>query len=314
MSDLPLTLFLMGPTASGKTALALKIADYFPVEIISVDSALVYRGMDIGTSKPDKETLEKYPHHLVDICDPAENYSAAQFRHDALQHINSCKAGGKIPLLVGGTMLYFRSLTQGLSDLPSANLEIRAKLEQMLHQQGSTYLHKLLSKIDPEAAQKIHPNDPQRLQRALEVFEISGVPISQWWKEQKQQKLPFVPLKFALHIQDRSILHQRIEERFIEMLDTGFVGEVESLRARGDLDLDKPSMRAVGYRQVWQYLDGDFSYDEMVRKAVVATRQLAKRQLTWLRSEQKLCWVDANTQNYAENVLQILEKKPRLKG
>ena len=314
MSELPLALFLMGPTASGKTALALKIAEHFPVEIISVDSALVYREMDIGTSKPDKQTLDKYPHHLIDICDPAEIYSAAQFRNNALAVMEGIVERGKIPLLAGGTMLYFRALSQGLSDLPAADFDVRAKLDQFLAEKGSHALHERLKKIDSEAAEKIHPNDPQRLQRALEVFEISGVPISEWWKKEKTQTLPFDLIKFALSTQDRSTLHQRIENRFVQMLGAGLVEEVQKLRARNDLDLDKPSMRAVGYRQVWQYLDGELSYDEMIYKGVVATRQLAKRQLTWLRSEDELQWIYSNQKNFLEITLKKLELIPRLTG
>ncbi len=314
MSELPLALFLMGPTASGKTALALKIAEYFPVEIISVDSALVYREMDIGTSKPDKQTLKKYPHHLIDICDPAEAYSVAQFRNDAIAAMEDIVERGKVPLLAGGTMLYYRALTRGLSELPSANSEVRAKLDQFLSEKGSQALHERLRKIDPEAAEKIHPNDPQRLQRAVEVFEISGVPISEWWRKEQKHSFPFELIKFALNTQDRSILHQRIESRFVEMLDEGLVEEVEKLRSRNDLNLDKPSMRAVGYRQVWQYLDGELSYDEMVYKGVVATRQLAKRQLTWLRSEDELQWIYSNEQDFIEITLKNLEKVPKLMG
>jgi len=314
MSELPLALFLMGPTASGKTALSLKIAEYFPIEIISVDSALVYREMDIGTSKPDKKTRDKYAHHLIDICDPAEAYSAAQFRNDAMAAMENIVERGKVPLLAGGTMLYFRALSQGLSELPAANPEVRAKLDQFLSEKGSQALHERLRKIDPEAAAKIHPNDPQRLQRAVEVFEISGVPISEWWKKESTHTLPFELIKFALNTQDRSTLHHRIENRFVEMLDEGLVDEVEKLRLRNDLNLNKPSMRAVGYRQVWQYLDGELSYDEMIHKGVVATRQLAKRQLTWLRSETELQWIYSNQKNFVEIALKKLEKIPKLIG
>jgi len=314
MSEQPLALFLMGPTASGKTALALEIANHFPVEIISVDSALVYREMDIGTSKPTLDIRKKIPHYLIDICEPTEAYSAAQFRNDALEKMAEIVERGNTPLLVGGTMLYYRALSEGLSDLPSADPDVRARLEQMLVEKGSAALHQRLQKIDPEAAQKIHPNDPQRLQRAIEVFEISGKPISEWWKEQKQQKPPYDFLKYALNTRERSVLHQRIEKRFIEMLEEGFVAEIEKLRARGDLHLDRPSMRAVGYRQVWQYLDGEYSYDEMVHKGIVATRQLAKRQLTWLRSETELQWIYSEEQLFIENTLKNLEKIPSLKG
>jgi len=312
MSQLPTAIFLMGPTASGKTALALELVDRLPLEIISVDSALVYRDMNIGTSKPDAQTLKKYPHHLIDICDPAEAYSAAQFRDDALQHMADITARGKIPLLVGGTMLYFRALSEGLSELPSADPTIREKLAQYINEHGLHALHERLQQVDPEAANKIHPNDPQRIQRALEVFEISGIPISEWWKKEKSENLPYTILKLAANTSDRALLHQRIEKRFAEMLQAGFVDEVAKLRSRNDLDLNKPSMRSVGYRQVWQYLDGDMDYEQMQIKGVVATRQLAKRQLTWLRSEQDLIWINTNQKDFLKFTLKNLENIPRL--
>lgn len=312
MKELPSALLLMGPTASGKTALALSLADQFPFEIISVDSALVYRGMDVGTSKPSHTLLEKYPHHLVNIREPSEVYSAAEFRNDALRIMADIVSRNKIPLLVGGTMLYFRALVNGLSDLPAADADVRRALEKEMEALGSVALHKKLEFIDPVAAKKIHPNDPQRIQRALEVYQISGMPISEWWEKGKQQKLPYTVLKLAITASDRAILHDRIAARFSEMLDEGFVGEVESLRARGDLDLDKPSMRSVGYRQVWQYLDGECGYDEMKFKGVVATRQLAKRQLTWLRSEQELNWLNSDEKEFNKNALKLVSQIPRI--
>lgn len=291
MTALTPVIMIMGPTASGKTSLGLELAQHFPVEIISVDSALVYKSMDIGTSKPDQSMLDIAPHHLIDICDPVEAYSAAQFRNDALRLMDSISQKGKVPLLVGGTMLYYRALLNGLSELPSADPEVRVRLEQMLAESGLQALHQKLKSIDPVAAARIHPNDPQRIQRALEVYEITGKPISVWWQEQSDNSLPYNIVKLATMPEDRSLLHKIIEQRFDEMLEQGFVEEVESLRARGDLDLDKPSMRCVGYRQIWQYLDGEFDYAAMRNKGVVATRQLAKRQLTWLRREEDLHWI-----------------------
>jgi len=310
--NLPPAIMLMGPTASGKTALSLFLADQLPLEIISVDSALVYQGMDIGTSKPDQQTLQQYPHHLINISSPADAYSVAQFRQDALQAMADITQRGKIPLLVGGTMLYFRGLIQGLSELPSADANVRKALDDFVSVKGLKALHERLQDVDPEAAQKIHPNDPQRVQRALEVYEISGKPISQWWKEQQANKLPYLDVKLCVSTAERSLLHQRIETRFEQMLGAGLIEEVETLRARGDLDLNKPSMRAVGYRQVWQYLDGDYTYDEMKYKGVVATRQLAKRQLTWLRSEQALHWFNSNEKNFEQQVLKLIHQVPSL--
>ena len=311
-SNLPPAIMLMGPTASGKTALSLCLADRFPVEIVSVDSALVYKGMDIGTSKPNQSVLQKYPHHLIDICFPEDTYSAAQFRHDALNAMQQMTKRGKVPLLVGGTMLYYRSLIQGLSELPSANEEVRKSLDQFMEKNGLSALHERLKDVDAIAAQKIHPNDPQRIQRALEVYELSGKPISQWWIEQKSHKLPYSILKIAVSTSERSLLHERIEKRFGQMLEEGFVDEVKALRARGNLDLNKPSMRSVGYRQVWQYLDGEISYDEMLYKGIVATRQLAKRQLTWLRSEQEVHWFKSDQNNFEQQVLKLIQQTPSL--
>ncbi len=310
MSKLPPVIMLMGPTASGKTALSLFLADNLPVEIVSVDSALVYRGLDVGASKPDQRILTQYPHHLIDICSPHTAYSAAAFRQNALQAMEDITRRGKIPLLVGGTMLYYRALIQGLSGLPGADQRVREKLGTFLSTEGLPAFHARLKKVDPEAAKKIHPNDPQRIQRALEVYEISGKPITQWWLEQKKETLPYAVTKIAVTTTERSLLHQRIELRFNEMLDQGFVAEVEKLRARGDLDLNKPAMRAVGYRQVWQHLDGDYSAEEMRRKGIIATRQLAKRQLTWLRSELDLHWFYSDQNDFSQNVLNLLQSPP----
>ena len=310
MTELPPALMLMGPTASGKTALALTLVDQFPFEIISVDSALVYRGMDIGTSKPSADILKQYPHHLVNILHPEEAYSAAEFRSDALSLMEDIIRRNKIPLLVGGTMLYFRALINGLSDLPSADQDIRQVLENDFEKLGSHVMHQKLQTVDPEAAKRIHPNDPQRIQRALEVFQISGIPLSEWWEKEKKQKLPYTVLKLAITTSDRAILHDRIATRFSEMLEQGFVDEVNVLRERKTLSIDKPSMRSVGYRQVWQYLDGDFDYEEMRFKGIVATRQLAKRQLTWLRSEQNLNWINSDDKDFNKNALKIVSQIP----
>lgn len=284
-NDKPLVVCLYGPTASGKTDIAVALRDRLPVELISVDSALVYKGMDIGTAKPDRETLIKAPHRLIDICDPSEAYSAARFREDALREISEVHSVGKIPLLVGGTMLYFKALLEGLSPLPKADPEVRARLEMEAKVSGWQVLHDRLREVDPEAAERIHPNDPQRLQRALEVFELTGESLTGL---QKKAEPPlserYRVLTVALVPGERVVLHERIRRRYKMMLEAGLIPEVERLKGRGDLSLSLPSMRCVGYRQVWQYLDGEFGREEMLEKAVVATRQLAKRQMTWLRS------------------------------
>lgn len=275
---------LMGPTAVGKTALAVQLAESMNMEIISVDSALVYRGMDIGTAKPDKATLGRVPHHLIDIRDPSETYSAAAFIEDATDRIRDILDYGKIPLLCGGTMLYHRAITEGLSSLPSADKGIRRRLSQKAQKKGWQAMHERLAKIDPRAANRIHPNDPQRIQRALEVHEITGVSLSDWQDQHKPKGLPYNFIKVAVLPEDRGTLHQRIETRFDLMLEHGFIEEVEALRNRGDLGLDKPSMRCVGYRQLWEYLDGKHDLNEARLKGIYASRQLAKRQLNWLRS------------------------------
>ncbi|EIJ41761.1 tRNA isopentenyltransferase MiaA [Beggiatoa alba B18LD] len=311
MTDIP-CIFLMGPTAAGKTDLAVAIVQHFPCEIISVDSALVYRGMDIGTAKPSAEILSIAPHRLIDICDPLESYSAARFCKDALQHIAEIQAHGKIPLLVGGTGLYFRSLQQGLSDLPPADVNVRERLNQLIESEGLTALHARLAQVDPIAAQRIHPNDPQRIQRALEVYEISGISMTDWYaKADKAWSLPDV-VKFVIAPAQREVLHARIAKRFKLMLQQGLVDEVETLFKRGDLDLSLPAMRAVGYRQVWQYLTGELDYTSMVEQGIVATRQLAKRQLTWLRAEADAVWFDSQETNITELVLKRLAKIPML--
>ena len=283
---LPPAIFLMGPTASGKTAVAVELVKRFPLDIISVDSALVYRGMDIGTAKPDAAVLDVAPHRLIDIRDPSESFSAAEFREDALQAMADITAQGRIPLLVGGTFLYFRALEHGLSAMPAADPEIRAQLEAEAQRDGWESLHTRLAGIDPVAAARIHVTDPQRIQRALEVYEISGLPISQFHAEGRSGILPYRLLKLALVPDDRALLHQQIESRFQSMLAAGLVDEVQGLYERGDLAAELPAMRAVGYRQIWAYLAGKIGFDEMVEQAIVATRQYAKRQLTWLRGEE----------------------------
>ncbi|ASI89686.1 MULTISPECIES: tRNA (adenosine(37)-N6)-dimethylallyltransferase MiaA [Vibrio] len=289
---LPLVLFLMGPTASGKTDLAIRLRQQYPVEIISVDSALIYKGMDIGTAKPDADELALAPHRLIDILDPAEAYSAADFRRDALNEIAKIHAEGKIPLLVGGTMLYFKALLQGLSPLPAANPEIRKQIEQEATEKGWQALHNELRAIDPVSAERIHPNDPQRLSRALEVYRISGKSLTEL-TETKGEPLPFRVKQFAVAPKDRALLHKRIELRFEKMIQAGFEDEVKALYAREDLHPDLPSIRCVGYRQMWEYLDGESTLDDAIFRGICATRQLAKRQITWLRSWDDLVWLDS---------------------
>lgn len=282
----------MGPTASGKTALAIELVERHQCEIISVDSALIYREMDIGTAKPSVEEQRRAPHRLIDIRDPSESYSAADFRRDALNEIERILAAGKTPLLVGGTMLYFKALLEGLSPLPTANSEIRAEIAREAETLGWQALHQQLQQIDPVSAQRIHPNDPQRLSRALEVFRISGKSLTELTAV-KSAALPYSVVQFGISPSDRKVLHSAIAARFDIMLQQGFIEEVQALKARGDLHLELPSMRCVGYRQVWQYLDGDYDYDTMVEKSVAATRQLAKRQLTWLRGWADLNWLES---------------------
>ncbi len=284
----PLAVAIMGPTASGKTAAALAIARAIPSEIISVDSALVYRGMDIGTAKPSAEELASVPHHLIDIIDPAEAYSVAQFRADALKLAAEISARGKLPLLVGGTMMYFKGLTDGLDELPTANAQLRAEIEAEAARIGWPGMHEKLRALDPVTAARLAPNDAQRINRALEIIELSGRPMSELLSGRAKLALPFELLSFALEPSDRSVLHARIATRFDQMLgtsdDSGIVAEVAGLRARADLHPGLPSMRCVGYRQAWDYLDGKIDRAALRETGIIATRQLAKRQLTWLRS------------------------------
>ena len=304
----PSAIFLMGPTASGKTALAVEMRKRFPVDIISVDSALIYRDMAIGTAKPDAETLQQAPHALIDIRDPAQSYSAAEFRENALVEMSKIVTSGRVPLLAGGTMLYFKALSRGLARLPSASPQIRREIEEQATAAGWQIMHARLAVKDPESAERIHPNDAQRIQRALEVIEITGRPLSELLQEQEEQDLGYRLLKIIACPQPRSVLHERIEQRFRMMLDEGFMEEMKALRSRGDLSLDMPSMRCVGYRQAWAYLDGEISFDEMCLKATAATRQLAKRQLTWLRQESGALWYDPTVEKAQNNVFREVEK------
>jgi tRNA dimethylallyltransferase len=299
----PPAIFLMGPTASGKTALAVQLAQTLNGEIISVDSALVYRGMDIGTAKPTLAERGGIPHYLIDILDPAESFSTGQFRDQALTLMADITGRGKLPILVGGTMLYFNALNSGLAVLPEADEIVRAKLDQELAQFGKEALHARLAQVDPESAARIHPNDPQRIQRALEVYEISGRPMTSFFDEAQAQDIPYRKIKLIIAPPDRKILHDIIAQRFRTMLEQGLVEEVEALFKRGDLTEKMPSIRAVGYRQVWSYLSGEYDYDTMVEKGIVATRQLAKRQFTWLRRETDAANFETGQPDLLEKVL-----------
>ncbi|MDX1536783.1 tRNA (adenosine(37)-N6)-dimethylallyltransferase MiaA [Arsukibacterium sp.] len=304
MSGTSPVIFIMGPTASGKTALAIELLQHLPAELISVDSALVYRGMDIGTAKPSREELLQAPHHLLDMLEPWQSYSAADFRDDALRLISDIQQRGKIPILVGGTMLYFKALLDGISPLPPADSAIRATLEAEAAAIGWPAMHRQLQQIDPVAAERIHPNDPQRINRALEVYRLSGKTMTEL-TAQKGEPFPYKVHQFAIAPTDRALLHTRIAERFQQMLANGFEQEVAGLKSQPQLHPDLPSMRCVGYRQVWQYLDGEFSYDDMVAKGIAATRQLAKRQLTWLRGWPEVNWLKSEAEP-AENLQAVL--------
>ena len=298
----------MGPTASGKTAMALELVKRLPVQIISVDSAQVYRGMDIGTGKPDAATQKLAPHRLIDIKDPSEIYSASEFRHDALREISQVLAAGDIPLLVGGTMLYFKALRDGLADLPQADPDIRADIENLAREQGWEAVHARLGKVDPESAHRIHPNDPQRLQRALEVYLVTGRSMTELHREDSpgSTELPYKLHFLAIQPLSREQLHEQIALRFRQMLEQGLLEEVRQLHRRGDLHPMLPSIKSVGYRQVWQHLEGQLSYDDMVEKSIIATRQLAKRQLTWLRGWENLLSLNDPSANSIDKVLNYL--------
>jgi len=295
----PRAIALMGPTASGKTALAVEWAQRLNTEIISVDSALVYRGMDIGSAKPDAVTLQHARHHLIDIRDPHQSYSAADFAADALPLMQQLSDEGKIPLLVGGTGLYFHALLNGLSQMPASDPETRAQVQREAEQRGWPAMHAELASIDPAAGARIHANDPQRITRALEVFRLSGQPISVWQQSTQRRPFPFRVLKLILAPSDRALLHERIEQRFDAMLAAGFLEEVRRMRADPRLHPDLPAIRAVGYRQAWSHLNGDTDFATFREQGIAATRQLAKRQLTWLRGEHDARWFDPQTRREA---------------
>lgn len=303
MNTLPPAIFLMGPTASGKTQVAVELAQQLPVEIISVDSALVYRDMDIGTAKPEAAVLAHAPHHLINILDPTNSYSAAAFRHDALRLMNDITRRGHIPLLVGGTMLYFRALRFGLNELPQADSKVRAALDEQSARIGWPALHAELAQVDPETAALLKPNDAQRIQRALEVYQLSGQPMSVLFKQQNKHPLPYHVMEIALIPSERSKLHERIATRFAAMLKLGLVDELLALKEKYSLHPDLPSMRCVGYRQTWQFLAREINETELLDKGIAATRQLAKRQLTWLRNMPEIIEFDCLTHNLARQVL-----------
>lgn len=308
--ELPPAIFLTGPTAAGKTDLAVELVQRKNCEIISVDSALIYRGMDIGSAKPEADVLSVAPHHLIDIREPNESYSVAEFCEDALALMADITARGNVPLLAGGTMMYYKALMDGLADLPESDPQVRAQLEADVADKGIEALHARLAEVDPESGARLHSTDTQRVLRAMEVYLITGEPLSVHWQRQQAYQLPYNVTSIGLWPPDRAVLHERIALRFNIMLEQGFEDEVRALRARGDLDLTMPSMRCVGYRQMWQYLDGEFDYDTMIHNGVVATRQLAKRQLTWLRKWPNLQYFDSLDSNLAFTVLKLLDRMP----
>ncbi len=306
----PPAIFLMGPTAAGKTDLAVALVQQHNCEIISVDSVLIYRSLIIGSAKPDAKTLALAPHHLIDICDAADHYSVAEFCRDALACMQAITTKGKIPLLVGGTMMYYKALMYGLAALPASDPVVRQALAQSVKEQGCAYLHQRLATHDPVAAQRLQATDTQRVMRALEVYLVSGETMTSHWQRQQSYHLPYNVFAIGLWPKDRSVLHQRIAQRFHIMLAQGLQTEVEQLYQRGDLDLTMPSMRSVGYRQMWQYLDGNYDHATMVHKGIVATRQLAKRQLTWLRGWDDLHYLDSSQKDLPFNALQLIDRMP----
>ena len=299
---------LMGPTASGKTALAMALLQHFPCEIISVDSAMIYRGMDIGTAKPSAAELAQAPHRMIDICDPSEAYSVAQFLQDVKHEIAQVQQNGNIPLLVGGTMMYFNALREGLSPLPQADESVRQQIEAEAAQLGWPALHARLATIDPAAYTRLKPNDKQRIQRALEVYAVTGMPLTEQW-QMTEGAYQGAMLALAVAPADRDVLHERIAQRWYQLVALGLIDEVKQLKARGDLSLQLPSMRSVGYRQVWEYLDGAYELEVLNHKAIVATRRLAKRQVTWLRSWPELMWFDSEKSALVMQVVQWLKEK-----
>ena len=304
-----LVICLMGPTASGKTGVSVMLAEQFPLEIISVDSAMVYRGLDIGTAKPRAKVLRKISHRLIDICDPSCHYSAGQFYKDALREIKAIHVKNHIPLLVGGTMLYFNVLQSGFSDLPVSDKNIRKKIQPKADVKGWPALYKKLKKIDPVSAARINPNDAQRIQRALEVYEITGQSLSYCQIAKRFNPLPYNFINLVIAPKDREFLHQRIEERFDQMLKNNFLGEVKKLYQRNDLNTDFPAIRTVGYRQMWKYLSGEYSWEAMRYKAIVATRQLARRQYIWLRRWPESKWFNSEDENLIDSIVNYLNKK-----
>lgn len=306
LNEKPQVVCLMGPTAAGKTNLAIEMAENHGYEIVSVDSALIYRGMDIGTAKPDLEMQKRAPHRLIDIKEPTEVYSAADFVSDAKNEIEAILKRGNKPLLVGGTMMYFNALIKGLAKMPQANPEVRKDIEKEAAEFGWSHLHQELERLDPESAKRIHPNDPQRLQRAIEVCRLSGRSMTDLWAEQQQSAGDYQFASIAVMPEERSVLHDRIQQRFDIMMQQGFLAEVEALYARGDLNVDMPSVRCVGYRQIWAYLAGECDLDEAIYRGVVATRQLAKRQVTWLRSWENLQVFDTFDKDLLSKALKSL--------
>lgn len=305
----PCAIFLMGPTASGKSRVAIEIARYFPVEIISVDSAQVYRHMNIGSAKPDESVRAEIPHHLIDLIDPDASYSAARFREDALAVMLEITARGKVPLLAGGTMLYFKALRQGLAALPAADEMIRQKLEQQATERGWPAMHATLARLDPITAERIMPNDKQRIQRALEVYYLAGRPMSEVLKRQQRDDFPYQVVSIALLPSDRSKLHDGIHQRFDKMLEMGLVDEVRMLCEQFQLNADMPAMRCVGYRQVYRYLNNEIDLAEMRERSIVATRQLAKRQLTWLRAMDDLQRFDCLDNQLIQQTISFIQQK-----
>jgi len=304
---LPKAIMLMGPTAAGKTDAAICLHELYAGDIISVDSALVYKGMDIGTAKPDTETLRRAPHALVDICEPWEPYSASQFCADALKLMQASNDVGRIPILAGGTMLYYNALQNGLSQLPEANPEVRQKIQQLADEHGWQHVHDLLKKVDPQSAARIHANDPQRINRAYEVYLLSGQTMTELYARDQGQSLEYDTLKIIISPADRSVLHERIARRFESMLEAGFLDEMRTLMADSRNHQELPSMRSVGYRQAWEHLSGDTDLETFIFKGIAATRQLAKRQLTWLRKEANAIWLDPMQADYLKKLQHQVE-------
>jgi len=303
----PKAILLMGPTAAGKTDAAIHLHQHYQCDIISVDSALVYRGMNIGTAKPEADVLEKAPHALVDICDPWEPYSASLFCEDAKRLMTESIQQQRVPLLAGGTMLYYRALLNGLTDLPDADPQIRAEIEAKATRLGWQTLHDELKQVDPRSAARIHPNDPQRISRALEVYRSTGQSLTELFAQDQGSRLDYDCLKLVICPADRQVLHQRIEQRFQIMLEQGFLDEVKALMEEPKNHAELPSMRSVGYRQAWEHLDGQTDFETMSYRAIVATRQLAKRQLTWLRKEPDAIWIDPMEATYMDHLIQHVE-------